>query len=278
MKLDNILIIAGSDPCGGAGLQADLKTAIRFGVYPATVVTAITAQSTKGVTDSSPVSADLVGRQMDALLSDLHFKSVKTGMLPTPETVDVVANALRVHRIRHLVLDPVIRSQSGYELISEDAISILKERLIPQATLITPNRMEAEVLSGIQIDTLDQAKEVCVSLFKMGAAGVVLKGGHAFYEDLRGPGGELIVRDIYYDGESFKFFDAPRIESHEVHGTGCSFATAIASCLAKGQSVEVSIRNAKRFISDAIFNDLTIGHGYRVVNQNFLERHEHGRR
>lgn len=235
------LAIAGSDSSGGAGIQADLKTFHTLGVHGATVVTAVTAQDSTAVLEIHPVPAGVVRSQLDAVLGDFTPSGVKIGMLGTGEIVRVVAEGVR--GLRNIVVDPVLRATGGRELLSPDAVSVLRSELLPSAWVLTPNLPEAAVLAGIDVTDPTDMEQAALRLHEMGAAHVLVTGGH-----LRG--GEEIV-DVFYDGRSFERFRKPRL-GESPHGTGCVLSSAVAAGLARGRSVRTSIVDAMDFTARAI--------------------------
>ena len=246
------LTIAGSDPSGGAGIQADLKTFSRLRVYGMAVVTALTAQNTAGVTDILEVPPDFVARQLDAVLSDIHVDAAKTGMLLTGGVVEVVARKVREHEIRNLVIDPVMISTSGAALFNSDAIGTFCRTLLPLALVVTPNISEAEMLTGKSITCIGDMEEAALQVHSMGARSVLIKGGHL--------NGDTAI-DVLFDGSEFFHFQSPRIRSRDTHGTGCVFSAAITAHLAAGNSLKDAVQPAKDFISAAISNGLRLGKG-----------------
>ena len=249
------LTIAGSDSSGGAGIQADLKTFAALGVYGASVITALTAQNTQGVSAIHAVPPQFVTAQCDAVFGDLDVGAVKIGMLAELSTIDAVAAALKRWSPKHVVLDPVMVASSGDRLLAADAIEALRTRLIPKVSLITPNLTEAAALLGEgvashEVDIESQGKR----LLAMGCAAVLIKGGH-------GEGTESI--DYLIEGKRTVRLAAPRLATKNTHGTGCSLSSAITAHLAKGEEMEVAVRNAKSWISAAIAaaDRFTVGHG-----------------
>jgi hydroxymethylpyrimidine/phosphomethylpyrimidine kinase len=255
--IPRVLSIAGSDPDGGAGIQADLKTFSALGVYGMTVITSVTAQNTIDLKKIHDVPIEIIKAQIDALISDIGIDAVKTGMLHTKEMIEVVANKIGKENLP-LVIDPVMSTKSGAPLIESDAKSALIKFLFPLATIVTPNSMEAEIVSGIKIRTIDDAKEAAKKISEFGAKSVVIKGGHAFSEKK--------VLDLLYSDGDLKVFEEDRIETRTTHGTGCCFASAIAAELAKGNSVVNAVKHAKDFVTKAIRFGFSIGHGYGPVN------------
>lgn len=254
------LTIAGSDSSGGAGIQADLKTFAAFGVYGASVITALTAQNTQGVTGIHPVPADVVTAQIDAVFSDLAVGAVKMGMMAQRSTVEAVADALRRWAPKHVVLDPVMVASSGRRLLADDAVAALRRRLIPLASLITPNLPEAAALLDEEIASGEAAIErQGRRLLSLGCRAVLIKGGHA-------QGAESI--DYLFAGARKLVLAAPRIATNNTHGTGCSLASAIAAGLAKGEDLETAVRAAKAWIGAAIANAdrFSVGHGHGPIH------------
>lgn len=260
MALPVALTIAGSDSSGGAGIQADLKTFAAFGVYGASAITALTAQNTRGVRGIHPVPPAFVTAQIDAVFDDLDVKAVKIGMLAKRATIEALAASLSRWKPGFIVLDPVMVATSGDRLLSTDAVSVLRERLIPKATLITPNLPEAAALLGEAVAS-DEAtiRSQGKKLLATGARAVLIKGGH-------GQGAESI--DYLLIGSSVIALPAPRIATVNTHGTGCSLSSAIAAGLAKGEALEQAVRAAKTWISAAIAaaDGLGIGHGHGPIH------------
>lgn len=245
------LTIAGSDSGAGAGIQADLKTFAALGVYGTSVITAITAQNTMGVSRIFELPPDMVAAQIDALIKDIGTDALKTGMLANSAIIEVVAEKIREYRLQNLVLDPVLIATGGAVLLSEDAIETLRSRLIPLATIVTPNLPEAERLTGIALTDSRGVKEAAKRIIAMGARSVVIKGGHR-----RGP-----ALDIFYDGKAFREVSALRVPTRNTHGTGCTYSAAIVANLAKGVKLEKAIIQAKRYITQAIREGFAIGSG-----------------
>jgi hydroxymethylpyrimidine/phosphomethylpyrimidine kinase len=255
MTIPVALTIAGSDSSGGAGIQADLKTFAALGVFGASVITALTAQNTTGVSAIHPVPADFVTAQVDAVFGDLDVKAVKVGMLAQAATIDAIVAGLTRWSPRQIVLDPVMVATSGDRLLAADAIEGLRSRLIPRASLITPNLPEAAALLNEPVATSEAAIEnQGRRLLSMGCPAVLIKGGH-------GQGSESI--DYLITGHGTVALAAPRIATKNTHGTGCSLSSAIAAGLAKGEDMETAIRKAKVWISAAIAeaDRLDVGHG-----------------
>jgi len=247
------LTIAGSDSGGGAGIQADLKTFAAHGVYGTSAITAITAQNTVGVTAVHSLPADLVIAQIEAVASDIHVAATKTGMLATAAIVEAVAATIAELQLPLVVVDPVMISKSGAVLLDEDAVTALRNELLPRALVVTPNIPEAEALSGMTITSLDEAKEAARRIHKFGPSAVVVKGGHR--------GGNDVV-DLLFDGRAFHEFRTERIDSRNTHGTGCTFASALAARLALGAALVDAVRSAQTYVAGAIRHGLAIGHGH----------------
>lgn len=251
------LTIAGSDSGGGAGIQADLKTFTVLKVYGASVITAVTAQNTQGVAGIYWLSPDFVGLQLDAVLSDIGFKAVKTGMLGNAATLDLICEKLKAHRVNNLVVDPVMAAKRGEQLFPRESLEIFLNKLLPLTSVITPNLDEAEALTGLRITTEAEMQQAARAIFDYGVRYVVLKGGHL-------PGAESV--DFLFDGQNCTRFATPRMQTKNTHGTGCTFAAALAAYLAKGRSVEEAVTASKHFITTAIQHGLPLGKGYGPVN------------
>lgn len=251
------LTIAGSDPSGGAGLQADLKTFQQHGVYGQSVVTLLTVQNTQRVIDVAPIEPSFIEAQLEAILEDMPPSAAKTGALGNSQTIRAVARQARKFSFP-LVVDPVMISKHGHALISPDAVEVLIHRLLPLTTLLTPNTHEAGALLGRTIDTLEQAEAAGRELVRRGPRAVLVKGGHL-------SGAEATDVLVTREG-AVLHVSSPRVESKHTHGTGCTYASAIAANLAKGQSLEGSVRAAKEWLSRAIAQPPDVGHGIGPVN------------
>ena len=238
-----MLSIAGSDPSGGAGIQADLKTAAALGVYGATVVTALTAQNTLGVTGVHAVPARFVAEQYEAVVTDLDVRAVKIGMLGSVEVVQAVATMLRAHPVPAVVLDPVMVATSGDRLVPEDATSAIRELLVPLASLVTPNVPEAEVLTGARIVSTDDLEAAGHALLALGPGAVLAKGGHL--------DGDRCV-DVLVSIDGVRRFDSPRVRTRHTHGTGCTLSSAIASYLVRGRDLTDAVTSAKDYLNRAL--------------------------
>ncbi|MCI0419672.1 MAG: bifunctional hydroxymethylpyrimidine kinase/phosphomethylpyrimidine kinase, partial [Acidobacteria bacterium] len=234
MSIPKALTIAGSDSGGGAGIQADLKTFAAFGVYGCSVITAITAQNTHQVTGIEPVSPEMVGKQLEAVLSDIRPDVVKTGMLANAGIIQAVVAALSQAERIPLVLDPVMVAKSGDALLAPDATTALRRQLLPLADLVTPNVPEAEVLTGMALVTEEDFVEAARQIRNMGAKAVLLKGGHRPRQQAATDPRHEEVVDLFYDGQDFHSIRGPWINTPHTHGTGCTLASAIAAGLAQG--------------------------------------------
>jgi hydroxymethylpyrimidine/phosphomethylpyrimidine kinase len=250
------LTIAGSDSGAGAGIQADLKTFAALGVYGTSAITAITAQNTLRVTQVFALNARLVGAQIDAIMDDIGAHAIKTGMLANATIIEEVARKIRRHRLKNLVVDPVMVATSGDLLIKKNAVAALRSHLIPLATVVTPNIPEAEELTGLQLRGPEDIKEAARQIVAMGAKAAVVKGGH-----LKGP-----AIDLYFDGKKFAALNVSRIRTKNTHGTGCTFSAAIAAYLAKGETLEHAVRAAKKYITAALRAGFAVGAGHSPVH------------
>ena len=258
------LTIAGSDPSGGAGIQADLKTFHQFGVYGEAVITLLTVQNSVRVSRVEVIDPALVLEQLEAVLEDIPPAAAKTGALGSVEMVRAVARAAAEFAFP-LVVDPVMVSKHGFLLLPESAASAIREHLLPCAALITPNAPEAEVLSGMTIRTLDDMRRAACRIREMGAAAVLIKGGHldAHATD---PGPDVV--DVLFDGVEWHEFPAVRLDTRHTHGTGCTYSAAITAGLARGASLESAVARAKRFIHEAIRTNPGLGRGCGPVNHH----------
>ena len=251
------LTIAGSDSGGGAGIQADLKTFAALGVYGASAITAITAQNTVGVRAIHEVPVDVISAQIDAVLEDIGADAAKTGMLSSVAIIEVVADRLRHHAVRNLVVDPVMVAKSGDRLLREDAVSVLRSVLLPLAAVVTPNAPEASVLSGVEVVDAPSAREAARRIADLGPRMVIVKGGH-----LEGDRSE----DLVWDGERFDVLSGRRIATRHTHGTGCTFSAAIAASLARGAAPLEAARDARAYLQGAIEHAEPLGAGHGPVN------------
>jgi hydroxymethylpyrimidine/phosphomethylpyrimidine kinase len=254
-----ILTIAGFDPSSGAGVTADIKTIAAHGCYGVACITALTVQSTAGVRRVFPVEVELVRETLEELASDIELAAVHIGMLATGKLVQVVADFLARRKPPNVVLDPILKSSSGADLLDGPGIRLLREKLLPLATVVTPNVDEAAVLSGLEVTNLEQMRAAALRLHAMGAAAVAVTGGHLDTAidllSIAGPGG---VEEIVFKSE--------RLRSNSTHGTGCAFSTAVACRLASGRSLPEAVLLAKSYVSEAIMNAYPLGRGTGPVN------------
>lgn len=256
--MKKLLTIAGSDSSGGAGIQADLKTFAALGTYGMSCICALTAQNTRGVTLVTETPVDMVRAQLEAIYADVPPDGIKTGMLATPSIVETVADFLKEHAGAPLVVDPVMVATSGDVLLEKEAIETYKKKLIPLATLITPNIPEAEVLSGFSIKTEEDMKKVALHLMDYGCRAVLLKGGHSVMDAI----------DWLYDGKTWTRLSGKRVETENTHGTGCTLSSALAASLAKGMTLAEAAQEAKKYMNGAIERARTdsVGHGHGPVH------------
>ena len=264
MKYNTVLTIAGSDSGGGAGIQADIKAISAMGCFASSAITAITAQNTLGVDAVHPVPLDILAAQIDAVLSDIGTDAIKIGMLHSTEVVSLVADKIEQYGITNVVLDPVMVSTSGHKLIEENAIEIMKNRLIPLARVITPNLPEAEILSGCTITAQQEFPQIATLLSHNNSTSVLLKAGHL--------NGDTLT-DYFYNAEdgSMTLLPSKRVDTRNTHGTGCTLSSALAAALARGESLTEAAISAKRYIEQAIITGAKydIGHGHGPVNHFF---------
>ncbi len=263
-RIKTALTIAGSDSSGGAGIQADLKTMLANGIYGMSAITALTAQNTTGVTAISEVTPEFLGQQIDAVFTDIFPDAVKIGMTVNDKLIKVIENRLVFYKARNIVVDPVMIATSGARLISEEAIAVLKEKLLPIATVITPNIPEAEVLSGMKISDKAYMEKAAERINATYGCAVLLKGGHSINDadDLLLADGEMI------------WFSGKRIDNPNTHGTGCTLSSAIASNLAKGYDLKQSVRLAKKYVSGALSAMLDLGKGSGPMHHGFYLKGE----
>jgi hydroxymethylpyrimidine/phosphomethylpyrimidine kinase len=251
----NVLTIAGSDSCGGAGIQADLKTFSALGTYGMSVITAITAQNTKGVRMVREMDEEIVSEQINCLFEDIDIHAVKIGMVSSVAIIDTIGACLR-DKGATIVLDPVMVSKSGCHLLKPESTEELIKVLFPLTQVVTPNLFEAEVITGAKIENTAQMQAAAEKIHKLGARTVVVKGGHLT--------GDAI--DVFFDGKDFKLVRGIRINTTNTHGTGCTFSSAIAAYLARGCEVYTAVEKAKAYINGAIENSLELGHGVGPTN------------
>ncbi len=253
------LTIAGSDSSGGAGIQADIKTMQANGVYAMSAITALTAQNTTGVTGIMEVSPEFLEKQLDAVVTDIRSDAVKIGMVSSEELIKMISKKLKEYHLENIVVDPVMVATSGSRLISENAIETLKAELLPMAAVITPNIPEAEVLAEMEIRSEDDMVEAAKKICEMYHCAVLCKGGHSLND----------ANDLLYQNGKATWFHGKRINNPNTHGTGCTLSSAIASNLAKGYSLEESIKRAKDYISGALEAMLDLGKGSGPMDHGF---------
>jgi len=266
--MQTALTIAGSDSSAGAGVQADLKTFAAFGLYGVAAITAITAQSTRGVEAVAPLAADLVTAQIEAVAGDFTIAATKIGMLASAAIVEAVAAAIEELELPLVVVDPVLVSSSGDRLLDDDGMDALRTLLLPLARVVTPNVAEAEALSGVRITSADTLYEAARRIHKLGARGVVITGGHAL---------GATVEDVVFDGNRLHEHRVARVDSRHTHGTGCTFASAVAAGLALGRELPEAAARAQQYVAGAIAHAPGLGHG-RGPLDHFWEVHQPGAR
>ena len=253
------LTIAGSDSSGGAGIQADIKTMISNGVFAMSAITALTAQNTVGVTDIMTVTPEFLKAQLDAVFSDIYPDAVKIGMVASSQLIETIANVLTAYEAKNIVVDPVMVATSGSKLIKDDAVKALQEKLLPMATVVTPNIPEATILSGIEVKDEEDMIAAARIISETYHCSVLLKGGHQIND----------ANDLLYREGSYVWFRGKRIDNPNTHGTGCTLSSAIASNLAKGYELDIAVKRAKDYISGALGAMLDLGHGSGPMNHGF---------
>lgn len=253
------LTIAGSDSSGGAGIQADLKTMTVNGVYAMSVITALTAQNTQGVTGILDVSPEFINEQMDAVFTDIYPDAIKIGMVSSPEIVEAIASSLEKFQAKNIVLDPVMVATSGAKLLKEEAMDSLINRLIPLADVITPNIPEGEILAGMEIKSEDDMQNAAELIGDKYDCAVLLKGGHSIND----------ANDLLYRDGKFKWFRSERIDNKNTHGTGCTLSSAIAANLSKGIDLDEAILKAKNYLTEALRAGLDLGKGSGPLMHNY---------
>jgi hydroxymethylpyrimidine/phosphomethylpyrimidine kinase len=258
MTVPRALTIAGSDSGGGAGIQADLKTFSALGVYGASAITAVTAQDTRRVYGFVEMEPAFVAQQIDAVLGDIGADAVKTGMLSSVPIIEAVADRMQAWEVTALVVDPVMVAKGGDRLLREDAVEALRKRLLPLALVVTPNIPEAEVIVGRRLETWNDLREAAREIHALGAANVVMKGGHREADPQ--------ATDLLFDGKDFREFSVGRVDTRSTHGTGCTFASAIAATLAKGETVPHAVMAAKAYVTKALQESFVLGHGHGPVH------------
>ena len=254
--MNTALTIAGSDSCGGAGIQADIKTMTCNGVYAMSAVTALTAQNTTGVTGIMKVTPDFLREQIKDVVTDIFPDAVKTGMVSSSELINVIVDCIKTYKLKNVVVDPVMVATSGAKLISDEAISTLKSKLLPVATVITPNIPEAEVLSQMEIKSEADMETAAKIINQQYGCSVLMKGGHSLND----------ANDYLYDGTEGTWFYGKKIDNPNTHGTGCTLSSAIASNLAKGLPLKTAVEKAKEYISGALGAMLDLGKGSGPMN------------
>ena len=265
--IQQILTIAGSDSGGGAGIQADIKAIQANGGFGLSVITAITAQNTQAILAAYDLPLDLIENQFRAVLDDFEIAAAKTGMLSTAAIVNTVSNLLQERPVPCLVVDPVMVSKTGYPLLREDAIATLRQRLLPLATLVTPNRHEAELLGGMEVRNEEGAREAGLRILETGCAAVLIKGGH--FDDLQS-------NDYLVTASGLRVYPGERIDTRNTHGTGCTYSAAIATWLGRGRPLEEAVQRAKEYITEAIRHGLRIGHGQGPIDHFWFLRESAG--
>lgn len=254
-----VLTIAGSDCSGGAGIQADIKTIITHRMYAMSAITALTAQNTTGVFGIFDSSADFVAQQIDAIFTDIVPDAVKIGMVSNKDIIKMIANKLVEYKAKNIVLDPVMISTSGNKLLNDDAMNILINKLIPIATVITPNIPEAECLCDFSIKTKEDMQKAAIEISKNYSGHILIKGGHLSDSS----------DDLLFANGNFYWFEQQNIDNPNTHGTGCTLSSAIACNLANGLSIETSIKNAKEYVTGALSANLDLGKGSGPLNHCF---------
>jgi hydroxymethylpyrimidine/phosphomethylpyrimidine kinase len=255
------LTIAGSDSGGGAGIQADIKSMEANGVFATSALAAVTAQNTETVAEAHDLPPELVAAQIDAVAEDMDVRAAKTGMLSAPAIIEAVADRVAAHNLKPFVVDPVMISKTGFKLLQDAAIDTLVDELLPLATVVTPNVHEASHLTGIDVDSVESLTEAAHALLDAGPDAVLAKGGHL------SEGDEAV--DVLVTGDATRTFSAPRIDTEHTHGTGCTYASAIAAHLAHGHDLSAAIERAKRYVTGAIRHALPLGHGRGPTNHFF---------
>ncbi|HIV63058.1 MAG TPA: bifunctional hydroxymethylpyrimidine kinase/phosphomethylpyrimidine kinase [Candidatus Butyricicoccus avistercoris] len=257
--MKKVLTIAGSDCSGGAGIQADLKTMLANGVYGMSVITALTAQNTTGVYDVLESSPEFVAKQIDCVFEDIRPDAVKIGMVSNTDIIDSIAKKLKEYNAQNIVCDPVMVATSGSSLMKNDAVNTLINKLMPLATLITPNISEAEVLSGLNIETKDDMLKAAEKIAEITSAAILIKGGHLTDS----------ADDLLYENGNIHWFSGKRINNPNTHGTGCTLSSAIACNLAKGCTLAQAVQNAKDYITGALNAQLDLGKGSGPLDHGF---------
>ncbi len=257
-----VLTIAGSDSSAGAGIQADLKTFMALNVYGTTAVTSITAQNTNGISQVYHLPAQIVYQQIKSISDDFEIAAAKTGMLSNNEIVLSVSKAIEEIGINKLVIDPVINAKDGTYLLEENSLEIFKEKILPLSLVVTPNKFEAEILSGIKIYSKEDIIESAMKIFSLGPKYVVIKGGHIDTHEK--------VIDLIYSKDKFEFIENTRIKTKNTHGIGCTFSAAITAFIAKNFDVIDAIKKARLYVQNALKSEINIGKGFGPLNHRWL--------
>lgn len=257
--MKTVLTIAGSDCSGGAGIQADIKTITAHKLYAMSAITALTAQNTTGVYGIMDVTPEFLGNELDCIFNDIYPDAIKIGMVSSAELICTIADKLKEFKAKNIVLDPVMVSTSGSRLLAEDAAETLINKLIPLADIITPNIPEAEVLSGIKINTVSNMESAAFKIAKKYKGAILIKGGHSIND----------ANDLLYVNEKIEWINGQRINNNNTHGTGCTLSSAIASSLALGYDLSQAVKNAKKYISGALSANLNLGKGSGPLDHTF---------
>lgn len=257
--MNTALTIAGSDSSGGAGIQADIKTMTVNGVYAMSAITALTAQNTMGVTGIMEVPPEFLAKQLDAVFCDIRPDAVKIGMVATGELIEVISEKLKEYEAKNIVVDPVMVATSGSRLIDEKAVAVLKNSLLPLASIITPNIPEAEVLAEMEIHSSDDMESAAGKIYRNYHCAVLCKGGHCLND----------ANDLLYTEKGAEWFMGRRVDNPNTHGTGCTLSSAIAANLAKGKTLTEAVKNAKEYISGALEAMLDLGKGSGPLDHAF---------
>lgn len=258
-KVPVCLSIAGLDPSGGAGIIADIKTFTSFNCFAASAVTSLTFQNTQGVFGAANQTGETVRKQVEPILEDFQINALKTGMLPSKEVIETIAEIVQTYKLKNFVVDPVVRSTSGFDLIDDEALKSLIENLFPLSDIITPNIPEAERISQIKIEKEADFVKVAQKMQSFGAKNILLKGGHF--------GDEKIARDYLFVGDEKHVFEGEYYQTTSTHGTGCTLAAAITANLALGKTLIEAVGVAKRFVNEAIKTSPNLGKGHSPINQ-----------
>ncbi len=277
------LTIAGLDPSGGAGIIADIKTFTAFGCFATAAIASITFQNTTGVFGAVHQTAETIRRQVEPIIKDFEIAAVKTGMLPTREVIEETARLVKENRLKNFVVDPVVRSTSGFDLIDDAALKSLIEKLFPLSEIVTPNLPEAERIASLKIKNEKDIRKAAKIMQRFGAKNVLIKGGHNSISDfgfwildsektkrLRTKDKGQIARDYLFIGNDLHIFEAEFIETNATHGTGCTLAAAIAANLALGKSLIEAVETAKKFVTEAIRTAPNLGKGHSPINHSIL--------